>query len=490
MPKGKFVGNEGTVALRGVVRDGKLVGIIDHEEKERGIVLTDVNEVTGVIEFIVNGKKHRRVRRTPVLVATFGDSTASTGIPSGNLSDARQIAVAFPASGATTVGLNQTPRYLLQTLYPQAYAVADCGISGTTTASMVARDAGAYSTTRKAMKDCLDLGPDVVILRAGSPNDFSTVTSGTWRAQADTTFANHKILVSRAVAGGAIVIDEGFYGYGDGSGATATDPASVRLAVLYLNALYKAHAETLPGLVFFLDPQEAGIQEADGKFSAGVSYDGVHLGTVGGYRIAQKEAEILTSVFGPSGGVRYPGANLIVNSMFQDSASGLATGIQLPAGTNGAWSGQAIESIGGKIWQTAIFTPSAAAASGTMSIYSMINGFIVGATIDDVFGLEFDVLIQGQGANPVPTLVYGQLDIAKTGNGRIIEYSTVGYDNDTDTYTCHLVFQPIKLLDVTTILVNGAGGAGLLYKSDTLAPVKVGISNPRLVKLNQAVLTT
>lgn len=50
MPKGKFVGNEGTVALRGVVRDGKLVGIIDHEEKERGIVLTDVNEVTGVIE--------------------------------------------------------------------------------------------------------------------------------------------------------------------------------------------------------------------------------------------------------------------------------------------------------------------------------------------------------------------------------------------------------------------------------------------------------
>lgn len=46
MPKGKFV-NEGTIALRGVVRDGKLVGIIDHEEKERGIALVDIDKVTG-----------------------------------------------------------------------------------------------------------------------------------------------------------------------------------------------------------------------------------------------------------------------------------------------------------------------------------------------------------------------------------------------------------------------------------------------------------
>lgn len=56
MPKGKFVGNEGTIALRGVVRDGKLVGIIDHEENERGIALVDINKVTGRLRKTAGGK--------------------------------------------------------------------------------------------------------------------------------------------------------------------------------------------------------------------------------------------------------------------------------------------------------------------------------------------------------------------------------------------------------------------------------------------------
>jgi len=343
---------------------------------------------------------------------------------------------------------------------------------------------------RKSMKDALDLAPDVVILRAGSPNDLGSVTSGTWQATADATYLNHRILVSRAISGGAIVIDEGCYGYGDGASATATDPAATRLAMLYLNGLYKAHAATLPGRVFFLDPQVAGIQQTDGKYVAEMTADGVHLSIAGGRKIAVQEAAILTSVFGPSSGVRYPGANMIANSMFQDSSAGLATGLTLPSPTNGAWSGSAIEFINGQNWQTSVFTPTASAAIGYMSIYSMITSVITAATINDVFGLEFDVMISGIGSVPVPTSAYGQLDISKTANGRIFEYSTVGYDSSTDIFYCHLVFQPLQLIDVTSIAVNGTSGAGLVYKTDTVAPVKIGISNPRLVKLNQTVVTT
>jgi lysophospholipase L1-like esterase len=78
-------------------------------------------------------------------------------------------------------------KFALPMLYPQALLVGNGGVSGDTTANMLLRDGNASSSSRKAITDILALRPDVVLLRGGSINDLTGLTSGQVAGQVATT---------------------------------------------------------------------------------------------------------------------------------------------------------------------------------------------------------------------------------------------------------------------------------------------------------------
>ena len=391
------------------------------------------------------------LRRTPVRVAVFGDSTANLGtLTSPNSQDVASVTAAFPGSGATSIGFASFEKTWLPSKYPMAHIVANLGVSGETTTQMLARDGAAGSTTRKAIQDGLDLSPDVFLFRGASINDLTSVTSSTWQSTADATFARHAELVARMVSGGVVVLDWGVLGFS----GSATDPASTRMALKYLNGLIREYAKQFSGKVFYCDPILAGIQAADGNFVSGLSNDGTHLNMTGGYLQGTHEADILSSIFGPSSDVRYPGLNVVPNALFHTQTSGVASGITINP-TN----------------------------ITTLLIY--VTAPVSGVALNDTYGFEFDFFFKGlNGHVPTPTTIYGRVDLAKTAAGRVIDQvSGVDYGRmPADGFTGKIVFPPFKIqetganLTLNGFLIN-------VSTSDASGSFRVGIANPRMVKL-------
>lgn len=417
------------------------------------------------------------LRRTPVRVAVFGDSTANLGtLTSPNSQDVASVTAAFPGSGATSIGFASFEKTWLPSKYPMAHIVANLGVSGETTTQMLARDGAAGSTTRKAIQDGLDLSPDVFLFRGASINDLTSVTSSTWQSTADATFARHAELVARMVSGGVVVLDWGVLGFS----GSATDPASTRMALKYLNGLIREYAKQFSGKVFYCDPILAGIQAADGNFVSGLSNDGTHLNMTGGYLQGTHEADILSSIFGPSSDVRYPGLNVVPNALFHTQTSGVASGITINP-TNITLGTRQIETINGKRFQTVEANISAAA--NTLLIY--VTAPVSGVALNDTYGFEFDFFFKGlNGHVPTPTTIYGRVDLAKTAAGRVIDQvSGVDYGRmPADGFTGKIVFPPFKIqetganLTLNGFLIN-------VSTSDASGSFRVGIANPRMVKL-------
>ena len=96
--------------------------------------------------------------RNPVRVATLGDSQANTNSPvyvSNATTDAKTTDVTTARSAvwnSGTITLRQYGRkWAVQWFYPQAYLVANGGISGETTTALLARDAAAAELGHRAV---------------------------------------------------------------------------------------------------------------------------------------------------------------------------------------------------------------------------------------------------------------------------------------------------------------------------------------------------
>lgn len=430
------------------------------------------------------------LRSTPVRVGTLGDSTANIGTLSSPTSqDISLVTAPFPASGRTSLGLDSN-KWLLGHIYPMAYPVANCGISGESSAQIVARDNLSATTTRRAISDLINLRPDVVLLRGGSINDLMGLSAGQVAAQVAASYANHVAIISRLLTSSAVVIDEGIYGFSNGTANTAADQAATRSALTQLNALFKAFAANSAGRVVFIDPIESGISDATGAYINGASTDGTHLGTYGQYLNAVSEAAILTKRFGPSAKVRYPGVNLIANSLMSATGSQaygtVATGYIIGA-SNSTRQNAKVEIINGVPFQTCEYVGTSNPNSG--SIYMPLSIATMGISANDQFGFEFSYLVQGVSSSILPTPTTSlacRLEVRKTSNGIVacdmLQPSQAGSIPIPGGWMGRCVFNPIQIpeasasIDLSNLFIS--------FDTTELATYKLGVSEPRMVKLN------
>lgn len=474
---------------------GAIEGLYDartNTEAPIPTVQTDANGNTVLVG--TDGVAIPRLRANPLRVALFGDSTANLGTTQGaNEMGATTYSAAFPASGTTILKID-SDKWAAQHTYPLAWPVINCGISGDTTTQMLARDTAAAGATRKALTDLVNAYPDVVILRAGGVNDLLAMTAANTTVDLDAVYARHVEIVQKALASGAIIIDEGLYGYSPSSG-TAADIAFRQAGIAYLNAKYSAFAATLPGWVYFLD-MVGTLSNADGTFITGVyESTGVHLNDYGQRLAGNMEAALLGTIFGSSSSNRFDGVNVITNAMMNNTGAQsygtVATGFTI--GSSGAGSvrqNAKIEVIDNKIYQTCEYVWSTASQYGT--IYAPFTPATMGFSANDVYGFEADIYIENMSgaAIPAPNNNAFSVEIVKTAAGTLaVQMLGAAYTlvaKGSNTYKAHLCI-PLTIQEASAAIASGT--FYLKWGTDTAGTFKLGMANPRIVKLGVARVT-
>jgi hypothetical protein len=439
----------------------------------------------GRITAASNGVNIRK-RTIPIRVATFGDSTANLTSQAGH--DLTVLTGVFPGSGTTVLGINND-KFALPMFYPQVYLVGNGGISGQSTATMIARDTLAASATRKAITDIINLKPDVVLLRGGSINDITTVTAGTLAATVTATYNNHVTIINRLLSAGIVVVDSGIYGY---SGAGATDVVSTKSAITQLNTLFAAFAATLPNRVIFLD-WIGTIADNTGTYLTGMSNDGTHLSQWAALIAGQAEANALVPLFGVSSNNRFPGTNIVTNALFANTASQswgtLATGLSITA-SNATRQNAKIEVIDGREWQTVELVSTAASSSCTITI--PFDPTVLGIAVNDIYGFEVDVLLKGV-TNAYPPVATGfncRVDLYKSAAGRLVfdSINPVLPNGLLGTLQGKVIVGPIQFPEPSANLTTSSSFYVTFVTNDVVT-WKLGISMPRIVKLGLAQTT-
>lgn len=460
------------------------------------IVRATTNPLTGGISILdapLNG-----IRTSPIRCATFGDSTASTGGLQGSgaaagYQDMTQMIPDAWNSGQKLYGIGLN-RFAADLYYPQLYLVADGGIGGQNTTQILTRDQLSYSVTQKRVQDILDLNPQVVFLRAGSINDLYSVTSGTISSTVAATYANHIAVLNRFMSAGIQVIDEGVYGFTNGVN-TAVDLASTRAAILQLNALYTAYAAQYPDSVKFLDPVTIGLADVTGAFNPANTSEGTHLNVVGQMLLGKAEAVLLSKLFGASSNIRYPGPNIVSNALMANVTGGVANGFTV-ATSVASVANRKVEQINGKWFQTAEWT--LASGTNTATINIPFNPATMSIVSGDVYGFEYDMYFAGlNGYVPDQTklAITPQVRfINSVGSGDIIQVRSYGvvqnYGPLSNGLIGHIAFNPIKVGDVSANFTTGSRFQLIISTTESSGAFKMGIGNPRIVKLNQAMLTS
>ena len=462
--------------------------------------------LTGGVSFLAGDDIAWQPKRTtPLRVATFGDSRADVGgnNAGANICDQQTYTTTFALKVAHNI---QPEKWQLPAYYPQAYLVANGGIGGETTANMVARDTAAYSATRRSVSDVIATKPDVVLFRGASINNFITsANSGNWSTLADTAISEHKTIINRFLAAGVFVVDTMDIGT-DGSGATSLP--HVLLALQKCNAAYKEYAANLSGKMVFLDL--TGITtDATGMMLPGMALAdtlGRHANVFSQSLIAKEESREISARFGAASSTRYQGANSLKNatvvglgmtdnSLFAsyDAAAGgygAPRGFTIGANGNGTRQNGRVEIIDGKNYY--VVECLASAIGSQLSAYCPIDVSNFAPVAADIYAFEMDYVIGGvtiPSATPAISALVGRFGFTTAGNTINISnqaaYSlaampVAGY------FKGRIVTQPFVFPGDTAALT--AVEAYISVTVSDLTTWKLGICNPRLVKLGQPVL--
>lgn len=419
-----------------------------------------------------------------VRVALFGDSTAT--ITASQSPASQDCTVLTGPLNAGAIVLNtMSEKFLLPSQYSRAYLVCCAGVSGETTANMLARDTAAASTTRKAVTDVLDFKPDVIIYRGGSINDLLAAVAD------DTVYSQHITLLQRMMAGDCIVIDEGIAGYSGSSGS----PAAIRASLVSLNARWQAYAADYPGRLYFLGPR--GITcDADGNMLANTAQaNGYHLSLFGAYKLAQAEAALLAQIFGPATGPRFPGKNLFTNAMFANTGTTgigtLATGVTSTA-SNCTRQNGTIQNVNGKRFQTLEYRITSTAAQGTLTAVFDPTSSAFNVQPGDIYGFEFDFLIAGgtlTTAPPLATGIQARMKVQDSGGSNTItidQLTPTEYQATPEVLTGKAIFGPFQF-QLGSSSLSPTTTFQLLFKTDINdgSVFMLGIADPRHVKLTK-----
>jgi len=500
--------------LRAIFSDiGKLTSVIDEHGRDVGITAggngatyaTDplTGKATAFVDPSGGNIPINGFRTTPLRIATFGDSTANVAVTQSPANqDVSKVVAASWQSGLVNLTAS-IDKYATEMFYPLAYLVGNGGISGQSTTQMLARDTLAASITRYAITDIINLAPHVVLLRGGSINDLLSVTSGTLASTVAATYANHIQIIQRFMSANIPVIDTGIYGFANGTANTVADLASTLSAITQLNTLFATYAAQYPGKIQFISPTGL-VSDASGAYLPNMSADGTHLTAWGQYQIAPQEAVALTRLFGASSNVRYQGQNNHANSLFANTgvqgygtvATGLSVGV-----ANATRANAKIETINGKLFQTCEITITG--ASSNSSIYfsydptATASGMVAAMAISsgDIWGFEFDFYLaplSGSVLNIASSGMNARVDTRDSvGSGRILfdRFAPGGVVAIAGPYIGHFNIPPIQYGDTSANLTTASSWLVQVSPADTSGTYKIGVSQPRIVKLNQPVNT-
>lgn len=441
-----------------------------------------------------------QMRTTPLRVVLFGDSqanVASTSVIPDNQDISKSYADVWN-SGGKTLRL-QARKWQLNSYYPQAWLVGNCGISGSSTFAMLQRDAAAASATRRALKDAIDLDPDVIVYRGGSINNLASVATATDLAArvADAISQNTEIL-RRMLLANVPVLVTGIYGYSSTT-MYAGNPLLIRSGIVQINAALKAICAGNPNMLAYIDPVGT-VSDADGNFldprmfvDTGAGDNGVHVSGWGGNRMASLEAAALAKWFGRSVNRRYRGKNLYADPLLIAEAAqtyGKTYGGLTCTATNATMANAKLEYIDGKRFQTVEITATAGGGSGEIRIPFNPTASGLNVAIGETYGIEFDYYLEALTHNPTLRNEFLRVDFANSVGGGMVSLEQAMLDGSNQAR--QLPATPIKRHIVHQPILIGANGADLTaasrwYCNVTLGEigdkVKIGVAAPSIVKL-------
>jgi lysophospholipase L1-like esterase len=324
----------------------------------------------------------RAIRKSRIRAATCGDSIANFSLFANTL---------LPTSTDFSVALTQvnldTSKISIKN--PCLNYLINGGISGQTSAQLLARDAIGAGVTRKAITDISNGKPDVVFLSIGI-NDIASVTPGTVDSTVATVIENRRLIYNRLLASGAIIIDYGLLGY---SATGHTNPSASREALLKINAQAKALAATLPW-VYFLDTKNV-IHNDQGFYLDNITHDGLHPSSFGFARLSLLIDSVLHSIFGAPSSATFPGVNQFPDPfLLTVTAESYGTRANIIAlnglGGSGTMTNAQIVHVNGGVWQFVDVETTGASQYRAMTIRLDAVGLVAGQT----YGFEFDFIAQ------------------------------------------------------------------------------------------------
>ena len=444
-------------------------------------------------------------RMSPLKIATYGDSTAVYGDTQSPANNDTKIATApMPGVGATTLS-RFFDKCALPLLYPMAELVQNCGVSGRTCATMISDETIVSTISTRKVIDADNQSPDVIIFRGVSVNDFDSAVYPLTQVAYDTIVNNYKLVLSRIMATGAFVIASGIFGWSKGRpGYPAdVDGDNTRAAIMRIDADIKGYVENLnmPSQIVYLS--SVGINcDSTGAFLPGHTLlsDGVHLSAIGGLARAVEEKNILEAAFGKSRTYLRIGKNLVLNPLFATNGTGgtgvTATGFTWTNTVNCARQNGKIEIINGQSWSTMELLTTATGSTGVDMImpYNPTAGGTtpLNIAINDLYGFEVDYMLQNMSTNSIMhlTTLYMRVQTYDVTNSfRVIMEEK--FNNTTDIgslipggLNIHFSTPIIKFQEAAA--AYGTSSTWIITMAcDSVAGqvLKVGISNPRIVKL-------
>lgn len=402
--------------------------------------------------------------------------------------------IVLTTTGALPAGLSPNVAYYVNYINANTFSVS--ATPGGTAINTTDAGSGVHTYAwlgRKAITDLCNLKLDFVSVRAG----INTVTNsaiGTYVTVATAAALQAQTIIQRFASAGVFVFFRALHGYSAGtagySGAgVAADPPGVRLGLLLFNSLMQTYCEANPTQCRYVDLLDVTYDSTGACISPNLSTDGLHLNSWGQHIASIAEVAEIEDVFGPSQGICYPGINLVSDPFFNTVSSGVCTNLTIGTASNCSASGSAIEVIDGQTWQTTIVTPTTAAAC-SIRMGITVTPAQLAASVGDYFGVEVDVYLASTtgGAPPAGMANTTQVRFAmvKTAAGTIsndlFSYSRVnaGFTGSAP-WKRHCWSVPMKMLEATAAL----SGISFYFQagSDGTSPFKMGISQPRIVKI-------
>jgi hypothetical protein len=422
-------------------------------------------------------------------LATFGNSIAVATSVYAPTSLSPMVGV-IPASGITQystdgIGLGMLP------LYPNATAVANGGIAGQTLAQMVARDALAYSSSRKAITDVLAENPDMVITHLAI-NTLRTLTAGNYASVMAQAKADTRTLLARLCNGRALIVDVGCIG---NDGAGSADAAQTKIGMLEYNAWLQSACVPEFGPYGYIYCPLAGISydAATGVCLPNISDDGTHPNGYGQQVIGRVQRAAIIKYFGqPLQGAF--GRNYIANAEMANTTANAwgvtATGFTVTA-ANGTKSNSQVAIIDGRITQSIEARGMGAWQQVTFAVPCDLTAAAVGMTADmaptaaDLLRMECDVFVESLDSAPVAfNLIAIVIEITGISGGTIYISNSVTTTAATPAGTTKLAFH-LATPDVTAVAQAAivSSKAHIDFYTNASCPnIRVGASRIKISK--------